>query len=183
MQRRRLIQTALGGSALGVLGLTSGCATSGPGSGPKVVVVGGGYGGATAAKYLRMWSDQQIQVTLVEPNAAFVSCPISNLVLGGSKTMADITTSYDNLSRRHGVQVLRDSVVGIDADKRTVRLASGAELAYERLILSPGVDFMWDALPGMTKPGVQDTILHAWKAGPQTLALRRQLEGMPDGGI
>ncbi|MEO6624378.1 MAG: FAD/NAD(P)-binding oxidoreductase [Burkholderiaceae bacterium] len=183
MQRRTLIQSALGASTLGALGLTSGCAAPGAGSGPKVVVVGGGYGGATAAKYLRMWSERPIQVTLVEPNAAFVSCPISNLVLGGSRTMADITTPYDNLSRRHGVQVLRDNVISIDPDKRTLRLGSGAELAYDRLILSPGVDFMWDALPGMARSGAQDTILHAWKAGPQTLALRRQLEGMPDGGV
>ena len=130
-----------------------------------------------------MWSDYQFNVTLVEPNAAFVSCPISNLVIGGSKTMADITTPYDNLSRRHGVKVVRDTATGIDADKRLVRLASGAELAYDRLILSPGVDFMWDTLPGMARAGAQEKVLHAWKAGPQTLALRRQLEAMPDGGV
>ena len=183
MQRRQLVQTAAAGSVLGALGLASGCAATGGGSGPKVVVVGGGYGGATAAKYVRMWSDYQFNVTLVEPNAAFVSCPISNLVIGGSKTMADITTPYDNLSRRHGVKVVRDTATGIDADKRLVRLASGAELAYDRLILSPGVDFMWDTLPGMARPGAQEKVLHAWKAGAQTLALRRQLEAMPDGGV
>jgi sulfide dehydrogenase [flavocytochrome c] flavoprotein subunit len=132
---------------------------------------------------VRMWSDQQINVTLVEPNAAFVSCPISNLVLGGSKTMADITTSYDNLSKRHGVTVVRDMVTSIDPDKRTVRLAGGGELPYDRLILSPGVDFMMEGLPGMAKAGAQDQVLHAWKAGAQTLALRRQLEAMPDGGV
>jgi NADPH-dependent 2,4-dienoyl-CoA reductase/sulfur reductase-like enzyme len=130
-----------------------------------------------------MWSDQQINVTLVEPNAAFVSCPISNLVLGGSKTMADITSSYDNLSKRHGVTVVRDMVTSIDPDKRTVRLAGGGELPYDRLILSPGVDFMMDGLPGMAKAGAQEQVLHAWKAGPQTLALRQQLEAMPDGGV
>ena len=92
MQRRQLVQTVAAGSVLGALGLASGCAATGGGSGPKVVVVGGGYGGATAAKYVRMWSDYQFNVTLVEPNAAFVSCPVSNLVIGGSKTMADITT-------------------------------------------------------------------------------------------
>ena len=183
MQRRQLVQTVAAGSVLGALGLASGCATSGGGSGPKVVVVGGGYGGATAAKYVRMWSDYQFNVTLVEPNAAFVSCPISNLVIGGSKTMADITTPYDNLSRRHGVKVVRDTATGIDADRRLVRLASGAELAYDRLILSPGVDFMWDTLPGMARAGAQEKVLHAWKAGAQTLALRRQLEAMPDGGV
>ena len=183
MQRRQLIQTAAYGTVLGASGLGSAFANTSSQSGPKVVVVGGGYGGATAAKYVRMWSDQQINVTLVEPNAAFVSCPISNLVLGGSKTMADITSSYDNLSRRHGVTVVRDMVTSIDPDKRTVRLAGGSELPYDRLILSPGVDFMMDGLPGMAKAGAQEQVLHAWKAGPQTLALRQQLEAMPDGGV
>ncbi len=182
MQRRQFVQAVGAGSALGALGLVSGCASVG-GSSAKVVVVGGGYGGATAAKYVRLWSDYGIDVTLVEPNAAFVSCPLSNLVVGGSKTMADITTPYDNLVKRHGVKLVRDSVTTIDADKRVVKLASGADLPYDRLILSPGVDFMWDSLPGMNKPGAQDAVLHAWKAGPQTLALRRQLEAMPDGGV
>ena len=183
MQRRQLLQTMVAGSAAGVLGLTAGCATTAGDAGPKVVVVGGGYGGATAAKYVRLWSDYRIQVTLIEPNASFVSCPISNLVLGGSKTMADITTPYDNLARRHGVRMVRDMVTTIDADKRVVRLANGTELPYDRLILSPGVDFMWESLPGMAKPGAQDRVLHSWKAGPQTVALRRQLEAMPDGGV
>ncbi len=183
MQRRQLIQTAAYGTVLGASGLGTAFANTSSQSGPKVVVVGGGYGGATAAKYVRMWSDQQINVTLVEPNAAFVSCPISNLVLGGSKTMADITSSYDNLSKRHGVTVVRDMVTSIDPDKRTVRLAGGGELPYDRLILSPGVDFMMDGLPGMAKAGAQEQVLHAWKAGPQTLALRQRLEAMPDGGV
>ena len=182
MKRRQFIQTSTWGSAAGVMGL-SGCATTGSGQGPKVVVVGGGYGGATAAKYVRMWSDYGIQVTLVEPNPAFVSCPMSNLVIGGSKTMADITTPYDNLSRRHGVNVVQDSVASIDPGARKVKLASGGELSYDRLILSPGIDIMSDTLPGLTKPGAQDKVLHAWKAGPQTLALRRQLESMRDGGV
>ena len=181
MKRRQFIQTSALGSAVGVMGL-SGCATT-AGNGPRVVVVGGGYGGATAAKYVRMWSDYGIQVTLVEPNAAFVSCPISNLVIGGSKTMADITTPYDNLSRRHGVQVVQDSVTSIDPGARKVKLAGGGELSYDRLILSPGIDIMSDTLPGLSKPGAQDKVLHAWKAGPQTLALRRQLESMRDGGV
>lgn len=179
MQRRHFLQT---GSALGAVGLMSGCATVG-GKGPKVVVIGGGYAGATAAKYIRMWSDYGIQVTLVEPNPSFISCPISNLVIGGSKTMADITTPYDNLVKRHGVQMVQDRATSIDADKRVVKLAGGAELTYDRLIVSPGVDFMWDSLPGMTKPGAQDKVLHAWKAGAQTVALRKQLEAMPDGGV
>ena len=139
MDRRQFIQA---GSAASVLGLTAGCATTGGGAGGKVVVIGGGYGGATAAKYIRMWSEGRVEVTLVEPGESFISCPISNLVLGGSKQMADITTPYDNLSRRHGVKMVRDRVSAIDADKRQVRLASGGVLPYDRLVVSPGVDFM-----------------------------------------
>jgi len=183
MQRRQIIQSLSAGSALGALGLVSACSTPSKNLGPKVVVVGGGYGGATAAKYIRMWSDQRIQVTLVEPNASFVSCPLSNLVIGGSKTMADITTPYDNLVKRHGVNWVQDRAVQIDPDKRLVKLAGGTELAYDRLILSPGVDFMYDALPGLNNPVAQTKVLHAWKAGSQTIDLRKQLEAMPDGGV
>jgi NADPH-dependent 2,4-dienoyl-CoA reductase/sulfur reductase-like enzyme len=183
MDRRQFIRAGSAASAATALGLTAGCASTGSAAGAKVVVVGGGYGGATAAKYIRMWSEGRIEVTLVEPNDSFVSCPLSNLVLGGSKQMADITTPYDNLTRRHGVKIARDRATAIDADKRQVRLAGGQTLAYDRLVLSPGVDFMWDALPGMKKAGAQDRVLHAWKAGPQTLALRKQLEAIPDGGV
>jgi sulfide dehydrogenase [flavocytochrome c] flavoprotein subunit len=180
MQRRHFLQT---GSALGAMGLISGCASVNTGKGPKVVVIGAGYAGATAAKYIRMWSDYGIQVTLVEPNPTFISCPISNLVIGGSKTLADITTPYDNLVKRHGVQLVQDRVLSIDVDKRVVQLASGSSLPYDRLIVSPGVDFMWETLPGMAREGAKDKVLHAWKAGAQTLALRKQLEAMPDGGV
>jgi NADPH-dependent 2,4-dienoyl-CoA reductase/sulfur reductase-like enzyme len=180
MQRRHFLQT---GTVLGAASLVSACATVGGGSGPKVVVIGGGFSGATAAKYIRMWSDKKIQVTLVEPNDYFMSCPISNLVIGGSKTMADITTPYDNLTKRHGVQVVKDRVNSIDADKRVVKLAGGTELSYDRLIVSPGVDFMWETLPGMNKADAKDQVMHAWKAGAQTLRLRQQLMAMPDGGV
>ncbi len=181
MKRRQFVQTLGAGSAVAGLGLLGGCASTG-GSSAKVVVIGGGYAGATAAKYVRMFSDYQIDVTLIEPSAMFVSCPISNLVVGGHKTMADITTPYDNLSKRHGVRLVRDRVDSIDATKRTVKLAGGAELPYDRLIVSPGIDFLND-IPGINKPGAQDKVLHAWKAGPQTAALRAQLEAMPDGGV
>ncbi len=183
MKRRQFVQTTGAASMLGALGMVAGCASTGGSGGPHVVVIGGGYGGATAAKYIRMWSDHGIQVTLIEPNASFISCPISNLVLGGSRTMADITTPYDNLVRRHGVKVVHDTVTRIDADKRSVQLAGGATLAYDRLIVSPGIEFMWETLPGMAKPGAKDKVLHAWKAGPQTVALRNQLVAMPDGGV
>lgn len=181
MKRRQFVQTLGAGSAVAGLGLLGGCASTG-GSSAKVVVIGGGYAGATAAKYVRMFSDYQIDVTLIEPSAMFVSCPISNLVVGGHKTMADITSPYDNLSKRHGVRLVRDRVDSIDATRRTVKLAGGAELPYDRLIVSPGIDFLND-IPGLNKPGAADKVLHAWKAGPQTAALRAQLEAMPDGGV
>ena len=181
MQRREFLKAL---SAVGASSAVAGCAT--PGSGPslgKVVVIGGGYGGATAAKYLRLWSGQRIDVTLVDENPAFVSCPLSNLVLGGSKTLADITVPYDGLARNHGIVVVRDRATAVDAAKRIVRLASGRTLPYDRLVLSPGVDFNYAAVPGLNNAAAQEVILHAWKAGPETVALRRQLEAMPDGGV
>jgi len=177
---RREFLKAVG--AVSTVAAIPGCATM-DGASAKVVVIGGGYGGGTAAKYIRMWSEQRIDVTLVEPSAEFVSCPLSNLVLGGSKTLADITVSYDGLSQRQGVKLIRDTATAIDVDKRRVKLAGGAELPYDRLILSPGVDYMWGEVPALVDAAARETVLHAWKAGPQTVALRRQLEAMPDGGV
>jgi sulfide dehydrogenase [flavocytochrome c] flavoprotein subunit len=183
MKRRQFVQTLAAGSAIGSLGMVTGCASIGGGSGPHVVIVGGGYGGATAAKYTRMFSDGKVRVTLIEPNPKFISCPISNLVIGGIKDMDYITTSYDNLQKRHGVKLVTDMVNAIDPDKRVVKLASGGEIAYDRLIVSPGIDFMWESLPGMASADAKSKVLHAWKAGDQTAALRKQLEAMPDGGV
>jgi sulfide dehydrogenase [flavocytochrome c] flavoprotein chain len=148
---------------------------------PRVAVVGGGYGGATAARYVKLL-DESIDVVLIEPNESFVSCPLSNLVLGGFRSMAQITTPYTGLMR-HGVHVVRDTATGIDVDRRQVRLANGDPVAYDRVILSPGIDFMWDALPAMNNEQAQWRVPHAWKAGAQTVVLRRQLEGMRDGGV
>src|SRR5262249_41815946 len=119
----------------------------------------------------------------VEPNAEFISCPLSNLVLGGSKQLGDLTMSYERLARRPGVTIVRDTATAIDPSKRTVKLASGGELTYERLILSPAIDFMWDKVPALNNSDAQAQFLHAWRAGPQTVALRRELEAMPDGGV
>jgi sulfide dehydrogenase [flavocytochrome c] flavoprotein subunit len=172
MKRRDFLKLA-GAAAL------AGCATT-P-SKARVVVVGGGFGGATAAKYIRMW-DPAIDVVLVEREADFISCPISNLVLAGYSSMQEITRSRDGL-RRHGVQVVRDEAVGIDSSKKTVRLARGGEIAYERLIVSPGIDFSFGEMQGYQEAMEAGRVLHAWKAGPQTVALRRQLEEMRDGGV
>lgn len=159
----------------------SGCATVGANV-PKVVIVGGGYGGATAAKYIKMWGPS-IEVTLIERNTEFVSCPLSNLVLGGSQTMKDITISYDALQKKYGVKLIRGEAIAVDAEKKVVRLAGGDSIAFDRVIVSPGVDFMFDAIAGLNNADAQAKILHAWKAGAQTVALRKQLEVMPDGGV
>jgi sulfide dehydrogenase [flavocytochrome c] flavoprotein subunit len=147
----------------------------------RVVVVGGGYGGATAAKYVKMWAPD-IDVVLVERSPEFISCPISNLVLAGNATLPQITMGYDAL-RARGVRLVRDDAVAIDPAKREVRLARGASVPYDRLILSPGVDYMFEQIPGWSSAEAQQRILHAWKAGEQTLALRKQLEAMRDGGV
>jgi len=158
----------------------AGCAT-GTSAKARVVVVGGGFGGATAAKYIRLW-DPSIDVVLVERESSFTSCPISNLVLAGYSTMPQISRGYDAL-RRHGVRVVHDEAVGIDSSKKTVRLARGGDLAYERLIVSPGIDFNFGEVQGYEAAMGEGAVLHAWKAGPQTVALRRSLEQMRDGGV
>jgi sulfite dehydrogenase len=175
MKRREFLK--LGGAAA-VLG-TAGCASTLP-SKARVVVIGGGFGGATAAKYIRMW-DPAIDVVLVEREPSFISCPISNLVLAGFAGMDDITRSIDGLER-HGVRVVRDEAVAIDSGRKVLRLRRG-EIAYERLVVSPGIDFTFGELQGYGEAMQAGRVLHAWKAGPQTLALRRQLEQMRDGGV
>ena len=176
MKRRDFLKVA------GAVSL-AGCATTGGGTPSKarVVVIGGGFGGATAAKYIRLW-DPSIDVVLVERDASFISCPISNLVLAGYSSMPDITRDRSGLAR-YGVQLVRDEAVAIDAAKKNVRLASGSEIAYERLVVSPGIDFTFADVQGYEAAMQSGQVLHAWKAGPQTVALRRQLEAMPDGGV
>ena len=176
--RRRLL---MAGTAMAGLGI-AGCASiaSGPSIG-RVVVVGGGFGGATAARYLRLWGGN-IDVTLVERNASFVSCPISNLVVGGHRAMADISRPYDSL-RALGVKLVQGEAIAVDPVGKTVRLAGGQVLPYDRLILSPGVDFMLDQVGGLAGALDSGRVVHGWKAGPQTVALRKQLTDMADGGV
>ncbi len=174
MKRRDFLKLA---GALSV----GGCASTAAPAKARVVVVGGGVGGATAAKYIRLW-DPTIDVVLIEREAAFVSCPMSNLVLGGFSRMDDITRNQDAL-RKHGVQVVRDEVSAIDAAKKSVRLVRGGEIAYERLVVSPGIDFTLGDVQGYEAAMADGSVLHAWKAGAQTSALRRQLEQMRDGGV
>jgi sulfide dehydrogenase [flavocytochrome c] flavoprotein subunit len=178
-KRRSFLQSS---AALGLLGL-AGCASTSVPSKARVVVIGGGYGGATAAKYVRLLSDNKIGVVLIEPQDTFISCPISNLVLSGGKQIADLTTSYAGLSRNHGITVVKDYASAIDTAKKTVTLAGGATIAYDKLVVSPGVELMFGSIEGLKEANASGQVLQAWKAGAETVALRRQLEAMPDGGV
>lgn len=179
MQRRQWLR---GSAATAVLGVLGGCATPSTRA-AKVVVVGGGYGGTTAAKHLRLWSDHALDVTLIEPEDAFVSCPLSNLVVGGLRSLDSLRTPYTALASRHGVRVVRDRVTALDTAARRVRLAGGASLPYDKLVLSPGVELMTDRVAGLPAAQADQRALHAWKAGAETVALWQQLEAMRDGGV
>lgn len=159
----------------------AGCATPGRAR-PQVVVVGGGFGGATAARYLKLWGGAAVDVTLVERNDGFISCPMSNLVIAGAREPLSIAHGYAALEAQ-GVRRLRAEVVGIDPAGRSLRLADRSTLRWDRLILAPGIDFQLDATPGLAAALDSGRAVHAWKAGAQTLALRRQLEALPEGGV
>ncbi len=176
-RRKFLKHTSAASIALGLTGRVSRALAATP----RVVVIGGGFGGATAARHIRTWAPD-VGVTLVERNPRFISCPLSNRVLAGQVSIADLTRDYDGLSRA-GVERVQDEAVAIDPDLRQVRLAGGRVLPYDKLIVSPGVDLLTGQIPGLAAPGAQERILHAWKAGPQTVALRAQLEAIPDGGV
>ena len=178
LTRREFIQFVSASAVANVFGCATQSATRSIG---KVVVIGGGYSGATAARYIRLWAPD-IEVTMVERDAQFISCPLSNLVLGGSRTLESLTAGYGGLAK-HGVKVVQDEVQNVDAAKKQVTLAKGGNLAYDRLIVAPGIDFIYDLVPGLKSAEAQEKVLHAWKAGPQTVALRKQLEAMPDGGV
>lgn len=179
MQRREFIKLMGAGAAIGAFPRFARAASAARG---RVVVIGGGYAGATTAKYLRLWGGDQFEIILVEKNSTFVSCPLSNLVLGGSKQIGDLTFNFSGLDR-YGIKRLHEEVTGIDAAQRKIITASGDDLDYDRLVIAPGIDFMYGALPMLESAAAQETIPHAWKAGPQTVNLRRQLEAMPDGGV
>lgn len=178
MLRREFIKLLGAGAAIGAWpGIARAATAKG-----RVVIVGGGYAGATTAKYLRLWGGDQIEIILVEKNTTFISCPLSNLVLGGSKQIGDLTFNFSGLDR-YSIKRLHEEVTGIDAAQRKIIVASGDDLGYDRLIIAPGIDFMYDTLPMLASQAAQEKIPHAWKAGAQTVNLRQQLVAMPDGGV
>ena len=150
------------------------------GASKKVVVVGGGFGGATAAKYLRKL-DSSIDVTLVEPNPTYYTCPFSNTVLGGIKDMSEIAHGYGAMKNKHGVRVIHAKAKNVNSNSKTVTLDNGRKLDFDRAIVSPGVDLRFDSMEGYSQTAT-DKMPHSWKAGPQTALLRRQLENMRNGG-
>ena len=180
MRRRDVLGLALAGSAWPLLAAPGLARHKGRGRPGRVVVVGAGYGGATAARYVRLLSAGRIEVILVDQNADFVSCPVSNRVLGGQRTLEQLTFGYDALRQEHGVRFMRGRVTAIDADRSQI-VVGGQRLSYDRLVVAPGIDFIYDDFPMLAK--AQERIPHAWKAGPQTRNLQRQLAAMRDGGV
>ena len=176
--RREFLSLAAAGTAASLAGL--GKALAQPAQDKRVVVIGGGFAGATCAKYLRR-ADPAIQVTLIERQRNYVTPPSSNLVATGLRPLSAITLGYDTLSRNHGIRMAYGNAVSIDPAARTVALENGTSLPYDRLVVAPGIDFNYAALEGYSEQAA--TVMpHAWKAGPQTELLRRQLQQMANGG-
>ncbi len=184
MERRSFLKLIGAGAGLAAASVMTGCAglgMEGPTGGRRVVVVGGGYGGTIAAKYIRMM-DKSIEVVLIERNDHFVSCPFSNLYLGGLlKDLSSLTINYDKLAANHGIKFVQAEVTGVDAAAKLVRTSRG-DIRYDKLVLSPGIDFRTEEIKGYNLASTPDVMPHAWKAGPQTVLLRQQLEAMPAGG-
>lgn len=173
---RRQILKALG--AASVLPMLAACARTGQ---PRVVVVGGGFGGASCARYVKV-IDPGIEVILIERNESYTTCPFSNNVLGGLQTLDSLVHGYDALKSHWGIRIVHDTVTGVDPQKRKVTLASGNAVDYDRLVLSPGVDMKWGAIDGYTEAAAE-IMPHAWKAGPQTVLLQKQSASVEDGGV
>ena len=173
--RRQIIKATGAAAAVGALGMP----TVALGASKKVVVVGGGPGGATCARYLKIF-DPGIEVTLIEPNKTYHTCFMSNEVLGGHRTMDSIAFGYDGL-KKAGINVVHDYVTAIDPEKKVVKTKGGQEFAYDRCVVSPGISFRFETIEGYDEAAAEK-VPHAWKAGPQTVLLRKQLESMADGG-
>ena len=178
MNRRHFTHALASVAALPLLGQAPAILAQ---SRPQVVVIGGGFGGSTVARYIRLW-DPGIDVTLIERQPHLISCPMSNLVLSGDRTLDQNVITYDALEKR-GVRRIQAEVEAIEHDQRQVVLADGTRVRYDRLVLSPGIDFDFGAIGGLDEQVSDTKVPHAWKAGAQTLLLRQQLEALADGGV
>ncbi|WP_373507218.1 FCSD flavin-binding domain-containing protein [Thiocapsa sp.] len=176
INRRDFVKVAGAATAVGLVGAPH----LALGATHKVVIVGGGTGGATAAKYIKM-ADSSIDVTVIEPNKEYITCYLSNEVLGGERTLDSLKVGYDGL-KAHGINLVHDTATGIDAEKKVVKTAGGTEFGFDRCIVAPGVQLLYDKVEGYSEEASQK-LPHAWKAGEQTMILRKQLEDMADGGV
>ncbi|WP_341703605.1 NAD(P)/FAD-dependent oxidoreductase [Ferrovibrio sp.] len=174
--RRRLLVATASGAAAFALPHIARAQTRG-----RVAVIGGGFGGATAARYIKQF-DPSVEVTLIDRDASYVTCPFSNYVLGGIRQIDDITHRRTPLQQRYGIRLVQAEAAAIDAAQKRVRLRDGTQLNYDRLVVAPGIELKYDGVPGWSEQAANTVMPHAWKAGPQTLLLRRQLESMADGG-
>ena len=180
ISRRTFNKLLLSGVAASSSLLMSGLPVMAAGAKARVVVIGGGFGGATVAKYLKM-GDPELSVTLIEPKTVFHTCPMSNSVIGGLRSMSFIAQNYDALRQQYGVEVFHDYAMAVDPVKKTVKLKGGRSLGYDRLVVSPGVDFIWNSIEGYSEQAAESSMPHAYEAGLQTDLLRRQLLAMKDG--
>ena len=178
ISRRHFIQITGGAAAVSTLGFSN-ILLAGKSAG-HVVIIGGGIGGATAARYIKR-ADPAVDVTIIEPNANYYTCFMSNEVISGERSIDSIKFGYQNLESM-GVKIVRDYATNIDAGKKQVATKGNGNIAYDRCIVSPGVDFKWEMIEGYDAKVAAEKIPHAWKAGPQTVMLRKQLEAMKDGG-
>ena len=171
------------GTAMAATGVLAAPMVNAAGHGtPRVVVVGGGAGGATAARYIAKDSNGEIDVTLIEPSRQYYTCFFSNLYLGGFREMNSLGHSYGNLAAAYGINVVHDWAIGVDNDAKMVALAGGGMVPYDRLILSPGIDFVDGSVAGWDL-SAQNAMPHAYKAGSQTELLKAQIMAMPEGGV
>lgn len=178
--RRRTLALLGATGAVAIAGLAPAIVRAKSTSAGRVVIVGGGFGGATAARYLKIYNPA-LDVTLIEPAARFYTCPFSNLVLGGLINMEHISHGFDGL-RAIGIKVVAESATAVDSAGKTITLSGGTKLPWDKLVLSPGIDMRWGAIAGYDEPAAL-LVPHAWKAGPQTILLKTQLQAMPDGGL
>ncbi len=178
MKRRDFIKLSAAAATLGNFAAPA----FAQGARQRVVVLGGGFAGATCAKYLRIWSPST-EVVLVDSSPQFVSCPMSNRVINGTMSLRDLTRSRGGLAARYGVELVRGRASLIDAMRKELRLVSGETIAYDRLVVAPGIDFMYENMPGLESASAQDAMPHGWIAGPQTNTLRQQVMALGDGGV